>query len=863
MRTPRAEPRHALLLALVAAAATAVLLTTGGKSAGQSLAPATSAAGWRGLVGSRPHVALGERVIVVLKTRSLAQRVAAAGGLVSTERERGWTKSVLARQRLLISRLALNGVVVHPDYSYARVLAGFSALVDPSAIPIIERDGDVAGVYPVRVAYPATLSTRVLSRADFGPGSGHRPGVGMAGVDGRGVNIALLDTGVDGAVPYLRGRVQKGIDVIGGAPDAVAAANPNDATQIERHGTQLAGLLVGAGGPSGLSGVATGASVLPIRVAGWQPNALGSYAIYARSDQIIAGLDRAVDPNDDGDAHDAARIALVGLAEPFAAFADGPEARAVAGALSLDTLVVAPAGNDGSAAAGYGDLSAPGAAPAALTVGALDARAETNRARIVVRAGLTTLLDGSTSLIGAAVPSHRVDLRVAAPRGTGSGRRTTAPRLTDFFSRTGISLVAGRAALVPSGSSPGPAAARAAAAGASAVLLYGGDAPLPAGGLGLDDSVPVPVVSIPVATARAALGRLAEGESVALAMRGSSPMQNVERDRVASFSSSGLAFDGRVKPDLVAPGVGLATSDPGADADGAPRFVTVNGSSASAAVVAGAAALLAQSRPSLGASALHGLLVGTAQQLSFDPVTAQGAGLVDVGAATAGEIAASPSTLALGRSTGAGWRVGAAFTLTNLSTRRLHLKLAVRTQDEGAAAVDFLLRPTSISLRSGRSVLVHLRAITASAPSGTSTADGSIIVSVQGGGSLRVPWAIAFGSGAVDLIGNAGLSARSFGHSDTKPALLSIDAGRVRSVAGRVEIQPVRQLDVILTRPDGTDVGLLARLRDVLPGRYTFGLTGRDPEGQPLPSGTYVLHVLAYPVQPGPPTRRRLVFTLR
>jgi hypothetical protein len=257
------------------------------------------------------------------------------------------------------------------------------------------------------------------------------------------------------------------------------------------------------------------------------------------------------------------------------------------------------------------------------------------------------------------------------------------------------------------------------------------------------------------------------------------------------------------------------------------------------------------------------LLVGTAQQLSFDPVTAQGAGLVDVGAATAGEIAASPSTLALGRSTGAGWRVGAAFTLTNLSTRRLHLKLAVRTQDEGAAAVDFLLRPTSISLRSGRSVLVHLRAITASAPSGTSTADGSIIVSVQGGGSLRVPWAIAFGSGAVDLIGNAGLSARSFGHSDTKPALLSIDAGRVRSVAGRVEIQPVRQLDVILTRPDGTDVGLLARLRDVLPGRYTFGLTGRDPEGQPLPSGTYVLHVLAYPVQPGPPTRRRLVFTLR
>src|SRR4029077_11072289 len=102
------------------------------------------------------------------------------------------------------------------------------------------------------------------------------------------------------------------------------------------------------------------------------PDALGHWAIYARSDQIIAGLDRAVDPNDDGDAHDAARIALVALAEPFAAFGDSPEARAAAGALALDTLVVAPAGNDGRAAAGYGDVSAPGGTPAALTVGALD-----------------------------------------------------------------------------------------------------------------------------------------------------------------------------------------------------------------------------------------------------------------------------------------------------------------------------------------------------------------------------------------------------------------------------------------------------------------------------------------------------------
>ncbi len=412
------------------------------------------------------------------------------------------------------------------------MLDGFSTLLDPSAIPIVEADENVAGVYPVRVAYPASISAKVLARGDFGPLSGHRPDAVVPGVDGRGVTVALLDTGVDPAIPYLRGRVQPGIDIVGGDPNALAAPKPDDPSQVERHGTQMAGILVGGGGPSGLQGVATGASVLPIRVAGWQPDALGHYAIYARSDQLIAGLDRAVDPNDDGDAHDAARVVLIALAEPFAGFTNGPEARAVKGALALDTLVVTAAGNDGGAGAAYGDVAGPGGSPSALTVGAFDARTGTDRARIVVRSGLTTLLDGTTSLAGSVLPVHRLDLELAVPRNTIGGTRDSAPRITDFFSRDGRSLVAGRAALVPEGASPAPAAARAAAAGASAVLLYGGRAALPAGGLGLDESIGVPVISVPTGAARRALSRIAAGEAVAVAMRESTSAPN-GRARVA------------------------------------------------------------------------------------------------------------------------------------------------------------------------------------------------------------------------------------------------------------------------------------------------------------------------------------------
>src|SRR5204862_1148577 len=128
---------------------------------------------------------------------------------------------------------------------------------------------------------------------------------------------------------------------------------------VERHGTETAGILVG-GGRAGLSGVAPGATVLPIRVGGWQRDDAGRFAIFARTDQILAGLERAVDPDGNGDAHDAARIALIPLVEPFGGFEDGPLARAAAGATELNTLVVTPAGNDGAAGPAFGSVSGPG-----------------------------------------------------------------------------------------------------------------------------------------------------------------------------------------------------------------------------------------------------------------------------------------------------------------------------------------------------------------------------------------------------------------------------------------------------------------------------------------------------------------------
>jgi hypothetical protein len=54
----------------------------------------------------------------------------------------------------------------------------------------------------------------------------------------------------------------------------------------------------------------------------------------------------------------------------------------------------------------------------------------------------------------------------------------------------------------------------------------------------------------------------------------------------------------------------------------------------------------------------------------------------------------------------------------------------------------------------------------------------------------------------------------------------------------------------------------VGRLRDVLPGRFAFALTGRDPGGQALDAGRYRLRVSAYPAGGGLPTRRSLLFEI-
>jgi hypothetical protein len=840
-----------LIALAVLLVAVVVREATGDDEAARGDALGLGASAWQGLVGSeRPEVAVGERVIVVLDGPSLAQRVERAGGVASAVRQRRWTAAALAAQQQLIAELAFQGIRVTPEFTYTRVLAGFSAVLDARAVALLERRDEVEGVYGVRIAYPADEETPLVDEDEEQPGR-YDADVGLPGYGGRGVTIALLDTGVDRFHPALHGRVREGFDVVANDESALAEANPARPAELERHGTQLAGILVGAGGPGRPDGIAPRASLLPIRVGGWQPDAAGGYSVYARTDQLIAGLERAVDPNRDGDAQDAARVAVVGVAEPFAAFPDSPSARAVAGALALDTLVVVPAGNDGPAGPRYGRVSGPGGAAAALTVGAADLRPQTRSVRVTVRAGLEVEFAGTVSLAGPDAPAETLSLPLAAPRPPREvppGAAQPTVRVEDFFDVRGFSLVAGRAALVPAGEAPEEAAAAAVRAGAAAVVLHG--ARLPSEALALPTSEPVPVVSVPTDAANRAMDALRSGASASIAIGGTEADANRDEASVAVFSSRGLAFDGRVKPDVIAPGVSLLAAEPGENEDGTARYGIVSGSSAAAALVGGAAALLAQARTGLNALALKGLLVGSAEPLSGESVRAQGAGLLDLGGAASAELAGSPTTLAFGGR--AGERSRRLLVVRNVSTRVLEIRVRAKPLTVSRARLRLL---------PGRSARLWITARTVGADSASS--EGAVeLLAAGGGGPMRVPWVAVPRPVEPDLLGSVLLKPQSFRPSDTAPAVLGFRAGSLLRTSGGEETQPLARLELELWREGGRRLGFLARLRNLLPGQFLYGLTGRGPGGKKLRPGRYVLRLAAYPTGGGPPTRREVPFQI-
>jgi subtilisin family serine protease len=221
-------------------------------------------------------------------------------------------------------------------------------------------------------------------------------------------------------------------------------------------------------------------------------------------------------------------------------------------------------------------------------------------------------------------------------------------------------------------------------------------------------------------------------------------------DRLAQFSSTGpREGDGAIKPDITAPGVGIVAAMAAHGHIGDPveaGYVSMSGTSMATPHVAGAAAILAGEHPDWTADRLKAGLMATARANPDHTVFEQGAGRVDVAAATSASVTSSPTSLNIGL---VQWPhdddkpITNAITYTNPGAEPVTLELAAEiTGPDGKAAPAgmFTLSTTRVTVPAGGSAQVDLTADTRG-----EHADGSysgVVVASSDDRTLRTPVAL-------------------------------------------------------------------------------------------------------------------------
>jgi type VII secretion-associated serine protease mycosin len=217
---------------------------------------------------------------------------------------------------------------------------------------------------------------------------------------GRGVTVAVLDTGVDTAAPDLAGSVRTG-------PDYTAGANPASFQPPHLHGTYIASLIAGHGsGPGdqlGVIGVAPAAKILSVRVIldDGEPGTAAYNQDLRFSTAIGKGIYYAV-------RHGAKVINMSLGSEQATAYLRG----AVAYAVAKGVVIVASAGNGGTSS-GFAPYVYPASFTGVIAVAAVNGSGQ--RASFSEQNAAVVLSAPGVNVIGAGPGGEYLDAKGTSP----------------------------------------------------------------------------------------------------------------------------------------------------------------------------------------------------------------------------------------------------------------------------------------------------------------------------------------------------------------------------------------------------------------------------------------------------------------
>ena len=262
--------------------------------------------------------------------------------------------ALAARHRLQVVRRLEHGAV------FAANAAEIAQLASDAGVDHLSGDVPVRTWMSVSNVSTAADQTRA--------GVGGLLGIGaVAGVTGKGIGVAVIDSGIS-AHAALSNKVVANMSFVTGDPGVA---------DVYGHGTHVAGII--AGQPSAAvsvtklytGGISPGADLINVRVLGADGTGLTS--------DVIAGIEWVIANK----AKYNIRVMNLSLGHPVnEPAATDPLCEAVADAVNAGIVVVVAAGNSGKSADGHmvlGSITSPGNAPLALTVGALNTFATAKR----------------------------------------------------------------------------------------------------------------------------------------------------------------------------------------------------------------------------------------------------------------------------------------------------------------------------------------------------------------------------------------------------------------------------------------------------------------------------------------------------